>query len=129
PEVRVGEAAVVSLVDGPDVDVVVQGITGAAGLASSLRAAERGKRLALANKESMVVAGPLLTATAARHGAEIVPVDSEHCAIHQCLRAGRRTEVRRLILSASGGPFLGADAERLARVTPAEALKHPTWTM
>lgn len=129
PEVRVGEAAVVSLVDGADVDVVVQGITGAAGLASSLRAAERGKRLALANKESMVVAGPLLTATAARHGAEIVPVDSEHCAIHQCLRAGRRAEVRRLILTASGGPFLGADAARLARVTPAEALKHPTWTM
>jgi 1-deoxy-D-xylulose-5-phosphate reductoisomerase len=76
-----------------------------------------------------VLAGPLLTRAARASGAEIVPVDSEHCAIHQCLRAGAREEVSRLILTASGGPFLGATRERLARVTPAEALAHPTWDM
>lgn len=129
PEVREGEAGLLSLVEDPGAEVVLQAISGAAGLASSLRAVALGKRLALANKESLVVAGPLLTATAARSGAEILPVDSEHCAIHQCLRAGRREEVRRLVLTASGGPFLGADAARLARVTPAEALRHPTWRM
>ena len=96
---------------------------------ASLEAVRLGKRLALANKESLVVAGPLLTRAARASGAEIVPVDSEHCAIHQCLRAGGRDEVSRLILTASGGPFLGATRERLARVTPAEALAHPTWDM
>ncbi len=129
PELRVGEAGLLSLVGEHGVDVVLQATTGVAGLAASIEAVRRGRRLALANKESLVVAGPLLTRLAREHGAEILPVDSEHCAIHQCLRAGARSEVRRLILTASGGPFLGASAERLARATPAEALKHPTWDM
>jgi 1-deoxy-D-xylulose-5-phosphate reductoisomerase len=129
PELRVGEEGVLSLVREPSVDTVLQAIGGAAGLSASLRAARLGRRLALANKESMVVAGPLLTAAARASGAEIVPVDSEHCAIHQCLRAGRKEEVRRLVLTASGGPFREASPERLARATPKEALKHPTWDM
>ena len=129
PEVRSGEAGLLSLPAEPGVDAVLQATSGAAGLAASLETVRRGLRLALANKESLVVAGPLLTAAARATGAEIVPVDSEHCALHQCLRAGAPREVRRLILTASGGPFLRADAARLARATPAEALAHPTWDM
>jgi 1-deoxy-D-xylulose-5-phosphate reductoisomerase len=111
------------------VDVVVQGTSGAAGLEASLETVRRGRRLALANKESMVVAGPLLRAEGERTGAEVVPVDSEHSALFQCLRAGAKDEVRRLVLTASGGPFRGKRAADLARVTPAEALRHPTWAM
>jgi 1-deoxy-D-xylulose-5-phosphate reductoisomerase len=129
PEVRAGEEGVRSLVALPGVGTVLNATSGAAGLPASLEAARRGLRLALANKESLVVAGPLLTAAARASGAEILPVDSEHAAIHQCLRAGARAEVRRIVLTASGGPFLGATRERLATVTPAEALKHPTWDM
>jgi len=129
PELRVGVEGVLSLVREAGVDTVLQAITGAAGLPASLETVRLGRRLALANKESLVLAGPLLTRAARASGAEIVPVDSEHCAIHQCLRAGAREEVSRLILTASGGPFLGATRERLARVTPAEALAHPTWDM
>ena len=129
PELRAGEAGLLSLLAEPGVRTVLQAITGAAGLAASLEAARRGLRLALANKESMVVAGPLLVRTARAAGAEIVPVDSEHSAIHQCLRAGRPEEVRRLVLTASGGPFLHTEASRLASVTPTEALRHPTWSM
>jgi 1-deoxy-D-xylulose-5-phosphate reductoisomerase len=129
PELRSGPQALLDLVGAPTTDVVLQAITGAAGLASSLEAARRGKRLALANKESLVVAGPLLTSLARRSGCEIVPVDSEHCALFQCLQAGSRAEVRRLILTASGGPFRGRRAAELAEVTPAQALKHPTWNM
>jgi 1-deoxy-D-xylulose-5-phosphate reductoisomerase len=129
PELRVGDAGVHSLIGEAGVDVVLQATTGFAGLAGSLEAVRRGRRLALANKESMVVAGPLLVRLARESGAEIVPVDSEHCAIHQCLRSGARAEVRRIILTASGGPFLSTPRERLERVTPAEALKHPTWRM
>ncbi len=129
PEVRAGEDGLLSLLSLPGVDAVLQATSGAAGLKASLIAVEKGLRLALANKESMVVAGPLLLAAARASGAEIVPVDSEHAAIHQCLRAGRKEEVRRLVLTASGGPFLRASADRLAHVTPAEALKHPTWDM
>ena len=129
PELRAGEAGLLSLLEEPGVRTVLQAITGAAGLAASLAAARKGLRLALANKESMVVAGPLLVRVAREGGAEIVPVDSEHSAIHQCLRSGRRNEVRRLILTASGGPFLTTPTDRLASVTPAEALRHPTWSM
>ncbi len=129
PELQRGPQALLDLVGAPTTDVVLQAITGAAGLASSLEAARRGKRLALANKESLVVAGPLLTSLARQNGCEIVPVDSEHCALFQCLQAGSRGEVRRLILTASGGPFRGRRAAELADVTPAEALKHPTWNM
>lgn len=129
PELRAGVAALLDLVRDPATAIVVQAITGAAGLAASVEAARAGKRLALANKESLVVAGPLLMQVARQHGAEIVPVDSEHSALFQCLAAGRRQEVRRLILTASGGPFRGRAAASLGGVTPAEALRHPTWQM
>ncbi|MFM8387425.1 MAG: 1-deoxy-D-xylulose-5-phosphate reductoisomerase [Planctomycetia bacterium] len=129
PDLRAGEAALLDLVRDPATAIVVQAITGAAGLAASVEAARAGKRLALANKESLVVAGPLLMQVARQHGAEIVPVDSEHSALFQCLAAGRRQEVRRLILTASGGPFRGRAAASLGGVTPAEALRHPTWQM
>ena len=129
PELRSGTEGLLSLVRERGVDTVLQAITGAAGLEASLETARLGRRLALANKESLVVAGPLLVRVAREHGAEIIPVDSEHAAIHQCLRSGRPSEVRRLILTASGGPFLHAPRERLARVTPVEALRHPTWDM
>ncbi len=110
-----------------DVDVVLSGITGAAGLAPGLAALRAGKTLALANKESLVVAGPIMLEAARKSGAEIVPVDSEHNAIFQAMRGGCREEVRRIILTASGGPFL--NRESLDGVTVEEALKHPTWTM
>lgn len=124
-----GMSAVCALVREADVDVVVQGITGAAGLDASLAAAEAGKRIALANKESFVIAGPLLLETARAHGAVIVPVDSEHSALFQCLAGSRAEHVRRLVLTASGGPFRGRSRAELAAVTPAEALDHPTWDM
>ncbi len=111
------------------VDMVVAAIVGAAGLRSSWAALEAGKDLALANKETLVVAGPLVTRLAAERGAAILPVDSEHSAIFQALQAGRPTEVRRVVLTASGGPFRGWSKGRLAEVTPAEALEHPTWDM
>jgi 1-deoxy-D-xylulose-5-phosphate reductoisomerase len=129
PELRVGQDAVLDLVAEAGVDVVVQGISGAAGLAASLATVRAGKRLALANKESMVVAGPLLNAAARESGATILPVDSEHCALFQCLMAGEEREVRRLILTASGGPFRGRTADSLRDVTPEQALDHPTWDM
>ena len=129
PELHAGQDAVLGLVDDPAVQIVLQGTTGAAGLAASLATVRAGKRLALANKESMVVAGPLLRAEAETTGAEIIPVDSEHSALFQCLKAGGAPEVRRLILTASGGPFRGRRAEELDDVTPAQALDHPTWDM
>ncbi|MDH3591202.1 MAG: 1-deoxy-D-xylulose-5-phosphate reductoisomerase [Planctomycetota bacterium] len=111
------------------VDVVVSAATGAAGLPASLAAARHGKRLALANKESMVMAGPLLLREARASGATIVPVDSEHSAIFQAIQAGRPGEVASIILTASGGPFREWSAERIAQATPADALAHPTWSM
>ncbi len=110
-------------------DIVVSAATGAAGLPASLLAVRHGKRLALANKESLVLAGSLLLREAERTGAEIVPVDSEHSAIFQAMRAGQPREVARIVLTASGGPFRTADAAALSRVTPEQALAHPTWTM
>jgi 1-deoxy-D-xylulose-5-phosphate reductoisomerase len=108
-------------------DVVLNGITGAVGLRPTLAALDAGNTLALANKESLIVGGPLVTARA-RSG-QIVPVDSEHSALAQCLRGGRADEVRRLVLTASGGPFRGRTREELHDVTPAQALAHPTWSM
>jgi 1-deoxy-D-xylulose-5-phosphate reductoisomerase len=126
----VGEDAAARLVTEVDADVVLNGVTGARGLAASFAAARRrGAVLALANKESMVMAGPLLAAEAARHGATIVPVDSEHSAIFQCLRSESAKSVRRVILTASGGPFRTTPDVELDRVTPEQALKHPTWNM
>ena len=112
-----------------DYDTLVSAAVGVAGLEATFEAVRRGKRIALANKETLVAAGELVMAGARRSGAEILPVDSEHNAAHQCLRAGRAGEVERLILTASGGPFRTTPAERLESVTPAEALDHPTWKM
>ena len=108
-------------------DVVLNGITGAVGLAPTLAALDAGNTLALANKESLIIGGPVVT-DRAKPG-QIVPVDSEHSALAQCLRGGRRDEVRRLVLTASGGPFRGRTREQLGEVTVEEALAHPTWDM
>jgi 1-deoxy-D-xylulose 5-phosphate reductoisomerase len=126
PEVLAGEDAVCRLAAWP-CDVVLNGVTGAAGLRATLAALEAGRTLALANKESLIIGGPLVTSRA--KPGQIVPVDSEHSTIAQCLRAGRNSEVRRLILTASGGPFRGWPKDRLADVTPEQALAHPTWNM
>ena len=115
------------LVRGVDADVVLNGITGSVGLGPTLAALEEGRTLALANKESLIVGGELVAAVA-RSG-QIVPVDSEHSALAQALRAGAASEVRRLVLTASGGPFRGRARADLAAVTPREALAHPTWDM
>jgi 1-deoxy-D-xylulose-5-phosphate reductoisomerase len=123
---------VADLADLADVaDVVVNGVVGFAGLPVTTATLRAGKRLALANKESLIAAGPVVQPLRAVPGAELVPVDSEHCAVHQCLRASRayELEVDRLILTASGGPFRGRTAAELADVTVADALAHPTWTM
>ena len=125
----VGPEALDELVADPAVDRVVSAIAGAAGLRSTWAAIEAGKVVALANKETLVMAGPLVMRRAAETGARIIPVDSEHSAIHQALACGRPAEVRRLILTASGGPFRTRPRESLAAVTPEEALKHPTWSM
>ena len=128
PDITVGTQAVTALAGRTDLaDVVVNAITGAAGLVATLATLEAGLTLALANKESLVIGGRLVTA-AARPG-QIVAVDSEHSAIAQCLRAGHAREVKRLILTASGGPFRGWRREQLAAVTPQQALAHPTWHM
>jgi 1-deoxy-D-xylulose-5-phosphate reductoisomerase len=131
-----GDYPIPKIVAGPDAvaevaawrcDVVLNGVTGALGLASTLAALDAGRTLALANKESLIVGGPLVKERA-RPG-QIVPVDSEHSALAQCLRGGRAEEVRRLVLTASGGPFRGRSRGELADVTPEEAMNHPTWDM
>jgi len=113
----------------PEVDIVLSAATGAAGLPASLAAVDAGKTLALANKESMVMAGPLLMERAKATGATILPVDSEHSAVHQALRAGRTDEVNRVILTASGGPFRTWPLKKMARASAEDALRHPTWRM
>lgn len=113
----------------PEVELVLSAIAGAAGLLPTYRALESGKSIALANKETLVMAGQLMMEKAREKGVEIIPVDSEHNAIHQCLRGGRRSEVRRLILTASGGPFRETPKEKFSSVTCEEALNHPTWRM
>ncbi|MDI3261803.1 MAG: 1-deoxy-D-xylulose-5-phosphate reductoisomerase [Fulvimonas sp.] len=131
--VGAGEAALVEAAAGALCDTVVAAIVGAAGLRSTLAAARAGKRLLLANKESVVMAGPLLLTALREGGGELIPIDSEHNAIFQCLPATRaplgRSGVRRLILTASGGPFRGLTRSELAAVTPAQACKHPNWSM
>ncbi len=113
----------------PDADTVVSAVTGAAGLKPTYHAVEEGKTIALANKEAMVMAGGLLVPLAESCGSTILPVDSEHSALHQCLRGSRRSEVKRLILTASGGPFIDHSPSELTTVTVEEALNHPTWSM
>ncbi len=128
-EIRFGREGLNACAVDPDSDTVVAGLVGAVGLASAHAALEAGKRLALANKETMVVAGELMARTAREHGAEIVPIDSEHSAIHQALRAGNPSEVRRLVLTGSGGPFRTRPLETFDEISIDEALQHPTWKM
>src|SRR5229473_1220687 len=124
-----GAGCLVEAATHPDARIVVNGIVGAAGLEATLAALRAGKRVALANKETLVMAGELVTRAARDGGGEIVPVDSEHSAVLQCVAGRRPVELARLILTASGGPFRTWNAERVSRATVAEALKHPTWTM
>jgi len=124
-----GPECLVEAATRPDVHIVVNGIVGAAGLEATLAALEAGKRVALANKEALVMAGELVTSAARRGGGEIVPVDSEHSAVLQCITGRRPTELARLILTASGGPFRTWTPERVADATVDEALRHPTWKM
>ena len=113
----------------PGAEMVVSAAVGVVGLEATYKAVAAGKTLALANKEVLVAAGALVMDAAARSGVDILPVDSEHNAIHQCLRAGRRREIERLTLTGSGGPFLKWSRARLARATPRQALQHPQWKM
>ena len=129
PRIDCGESGLVAVATHAEADTVVSATVGAVGFIPTLRAIEAGKRIALANKETLVMAGELMTATARRSGAEIVPVDSEHNAIHQCLRGERTSEVRRLILTASGGPFRTWEKEKILSATREQALDHPNWKM
>ncbi len=129
PEWHTGGGALVDAATRDDVDIVLNAVVGVAGMDATLAALEAGKRVALANKETLVVAGELATAACATSGGEIVPVDSEHSAILQCLGGRRIDEVRRLIITASGGPFREWDAARIHGATRDQALRHPTWSM
>jgi 1-deoxy-D-xylulose-5-phosphate reductoisomerase len=124
-----GSGCLVEAATRSDVDIVLNAVVGAAGLDATLAAVQAGKRVALANKETLVMAGSLVAAACARGGGEIVPVDSEHSAILQCITGRRRDDIRRLVLTASGGPFRNWAPERLERATVADALQHPTWRM
>jgi 1-deoxy-D-xylulose-5-phosphate reductoisomerase len=126
---RIGAGSLVEAATRGDVDIVLNAVVGAAGLDATLAALEAGKRVALANKETLVVAGELAAAACARGGGEIVPVDSEHSAILQCLGRRDRTDVRRLIITASGGPFRTWTSAAIGGATLADALRHPTWSM
>ena len=126
PRIMTGEAGMVEVATHVDARTVVSATVGAVGFVPTL---EAGKRVALANKETLVIAGELMTRAAEASGAELLPVDSEHNALHQCLRGERREEVRRLILTASGGPFRNKTLSAMADATIAEAMRHPTWNM
>ncbi len=129
PRVASGAAGLDEVAAYPAAEVVVAGLVGALGLRSAHAAVRAGKRLALANKEALVVAGELILAEAQKSGAEIVPVDSEHSAIHQAMRCGKREEIERLVLTASGGPFRERDLSTFESITVEDALAHPTWRM
>jgi 1-deoxy-D-xylulose-5-phosphate reductoisomerase len=128
-ELLAGREGIEKMVSDPSTDRVLTAIVGAAGLEGTWAALEAGKTVALANKETLVVAGPLVMELARRRNATILPVDSEHSAIFQAMASGKPKEVRRVILTSSGGPFRGKTAKQLAEVTPDEALRHPTWKM
>ena len=113
----------------PEADVVLNAVVGFAGLPATLSALRNGKRLALANKESLIAGGPVVAKVRTQGGGEIVPVDSEHSAVYQCLRSGRASEVKRIVITASGGPFRGRSRAELESVTVDQALAHPTWSM
>jgi 1-deoxy-D-xylulose-5-phosphate reductoisomerase len=127
--VGVGEDGMVEVATHPTASVVVASAVGAVGLVPTYRALEAGKDVALANKETLVMAGELMVAQARARGGRLLPIDSEHCALHQCLDGRRPEEVRRLVLTASGGPFRNRSHDTFHRITPEEALNHPTWSM
>jgi len=127
--IGLGEEGSVSVATHPDAHLVVAAAVGAVGLVPTYRALEAGKDVALANKETLVMAGELMVAQARARGGRLLPIDSEHCALHQCLDGRAPAEVRRLVLTASGGPFRTRPRETFAAITPAEALNHPTWSM
>ena len=129
PKIAYGNDGLVAVATHSDAEIVVSATVGAIGFVPTLRAIEAGKRIALANKETLVMAGELMTAAAAKSGAEILPVDSEHNAIHQCLRGEKFSEVSRLILTASGGPFREKSRDEIAAATREQALNHPNWSM
>ncbi len=129
PEIQWGSDGLRSVATHPGAEMVVSATVGVVGLEATYAAVRAGKRVALSNKEVLVVAGELVMEAARAAGVELLPVDSEHNAIHQCLRAGRRAEVRRLILTASGGPFRKTPLAQMAAATPEQALAHPNWRM
>ncbi|HEV3199248.1 MAG TPA: 1-deoxy-D-xylulose-5-phosphate reductoisomerase [Bryobacteraceae bacterium] len=129
PELGYGDQARVQVATATEVDTVISAIVGVRGLEATYEAIRKGKRVGLANKEVLVSGGKLVMEAVREYGAELVPVDSEHNGAHQCLRAGNRKEVSKLILTASGGPFRNTPRESLAHVTPKQALNHPTWRM
>src|SRR5438309_1655427 len=129
PQIVTGQDGLVRVATHPKADCIVSATVGAVGFVPTLRALEAGKRVALANKETLVMAGELMTRAAEKSGAELLPVDSEHNALHQCLRGETRAEVRRIILTASGGPFRSRDKASIQSATVAEAMRHPTWNM
>jgi 1-deoxy-D-xylulose-5-phosphate reductoisomerase len=129
PDLESGPQARIAISTARETDIVISAIVGVTGLAATYEAVRAGKRVGLANKEVLVSAGELVMQAVRESGAELIPVDSEHNGAHQCLRAGNRAEVTRLILTASGGPFRTTPIEQLSFVTPEDALKHPTWKM
>ena len=129
PEIRFGEEGAILVATHPKADQVISGMVGAKGLVPTLKAIEAGKSIGLANKETMVIAGELMTRAAKKSGAKIFPVDSEHSAVFQALQGHNADEVKRIVLTASGGPFLKASKEELKNVSTAQALKHPNWSM
>ena len=129
PEIQWGSEGLLSVATHPDASIVVSAAVGVVGLEATYAAVRAGKRVALSNKEVLVAAGELIMAAAKSHAVELLPVDSEHNAIHQCLRAGHPQEVRRLVLTASGGPFRKVKLAQMAQATPEQALAHPNWRM
>ena len=128
-EVVYGPAGTVQVAIHPEADFVVSAIVGVAGLEATYEAVRAGKTVGLANKECLVAAGELITAEARRQGKPLLPIDSEHNAVHQCLRGGRMNEIQRIWLTASGGPFLHTPKSQFSSITVEQALNHPTWKM
>src|SRR5687767_14951748 len=129
PRIELNEKGLIAVATHTEANTIVSATVGAVGFVPTLRALESGKRVALANKETLVMAGELMTRTARRNKAEILPVDSEHNALHQCLRGERKSEVKRLVLTASGGPFREKSKEEIENATREQALNHPNWKM
>jgi 1-deoxy-D-xylulose-5-phosphate reductoisomerase len=129
PRIELGEKGLIAVATHEQAETIVSATVGAIGLVPTLRAIEAGKRIALANKETLVMAGALMTEAARKSGSKILPVDSEHNALHQCLRGESKSEVARLVLTASGGPFRTKSKQEIAAATRAEALNHPNWKM